>query len=518
MAAEGKVYLVGAGPGDPGLLTVSAARLLKECDAVVYDRLAPLELVVALPSRIERYYVGKSSERRTLSQEEINGLLVALAQRGLNVVRLKGGDPFMFGRGGEEALYLRKMQIPYEVIPGITAGLAAPAYAGIPVTHRNKSVFAVFLTAHEAGDKEKIQMPWEWLGKARNGTIIGYMGVKQLSQATKMLLAGGMSPGTPAALIERGTTGAQRSIFGTLSDLPRLAEEANISPPALFVIGDVVTLGKDLGWFEGNVLCGKRVMVTRPADQAQELYSLLRSHGAEILPLPTITTAEYDDLRAWDQITSLFTREVTRDESNSDQWLAFTSENGVRYFTAQLAKHGFDHRSLGKFNIAAVGSGTDSALRRKGLRADFIPSRATTSALGEELSRLLVGRDALVIRIRGNLADDRVEKALESAGAGVIPLYVYRTYTAPWDAGMWTLLDDNPPDVIAFTSGSTVTGFTEILGEARAREVANRALVASIGPMTTQIAAKHGIKVNVEAETHSVPGLIEAIVKSVSMD
>lgn len=519
MAAKGKVYLVGAGPGDPGLITVKGAQILKECDAVVYDRLVPLELVVALPPGIERHYVGKSSGQYSLPQNDINSLLERLAGKGLTVVRLKGGDPFIFGRGGEEAYYLKQKGIPYEVIPGVTAGIAAPAYAGIPLTHRGRSVLTIFLTAHEAIDKDEPQVPWEWLGKASNGSIVGYMGVKQLPQTVDNLIRAGMPPETPAALIQRGTTGVQKTATGTLRELPALAERETIRPPALFIIGETVELAGDLAWFGAGILSSKRIWVTRPADQAAEMYHLLRVHGAEVLPLPTIATTNHIlpiDEQCWtDLITVLNTSREAAGEG-IHRWLVFTSENGVRYFLRQLLDRGYDLRSIGDFSIAAVGSGTGMALSRQGLKADFIPSRATTAALVEELSQRIRGQQNFVLRIRGNMGDDSVEGALRSAGAEVIPLQVYSTATAEWDAGMWAHLDDNPPDVITFTSGSTVTGFIQILSADRARETAADAVVASIGPMTTRIAREAGIEVTIEADEHSIQGLVEAAVKHFS--
>jgi uroporphyrinogen III methyltransferase/synthase len=506
MKNSGKVYLIGAGPGDPGLITVKAKRLLSTCDAVVYDHLLPLELVVTLPKRIERYFVGKSTARHFLPQEDINTLLVDLAQQGKRVVRLKGGDPFVFGRGGEEALYLRKKGIPFEVVPGITAGVGVAAYAGIPVTHRKKSVFTIMLTAHEAVDKAESQVPWDWLGRTENGTIIGYMGVKQLSHTVERLISHGMNPETPAALVEKGTTGVQKSITGTLKRLAELASEAHISPPALFIIGEVVPLADKLHWYGNGILSGKKTMVTRPADQAGEMYAMLREAGAEVLPLPTITTEPCKDEAGWKEFPVFINK-------GANCWLVFTSENGVRYFVSQLFDRGYDYRVLGHFNIAAMGSGTDRALQYHHLKADFIPSSYTSDVLSKELADHIEGTQAYVIRVRGNLGDERVEKALAGAGANVVPLQVYDTQTAEWDAGMRVHFDENKPDIITFTSGSTVTGLVEILGKEKAVEAAGNAVVASIGPMTTRIAKEQGLPVTLEAKTHSVPGLVEAIIK-----
>ncbi len=508
MNDKGKVYLVGAGPGDPELITLKARKLLDECDAVVYDRLIPMELIVTLAAKVQRHFVGKAADCHSLPQEKINELLVELAQRGLKVIRLKGGDPFVFGRGGEEALYLKKRGIPFEVVPGITAGIAASAYAGIPVTHRNKSAFTVLLTAHET-TKDETQIPWDWLGKVKDGSIVGYMGVKQLPEVVEKLISGGMDPQTPAALIERGTTGVQKSVMGKLSDLYALATDAHISPPALFVIGETVNLAPDIQWFGGGILSGKRVLVTRPADQAQEMYKELRSYGAEVLPLPTIATRSSQDTEGWNKL-DLWAGNPDRSEENN--WIVFTSENGVRYFISQLFERNYDHRFLGRFKIAAMGIGTDRALRKHHLQADFLPSKFTSVTLAQEFSDHMRDHGCYIVRVRGNLGDDTIERSLEKIGAEVLPLQVYNTFTAEWDAGMWAFLADNPPDIITFTSGSTVTGFSELLAD-KAEKIIKDAVIASIGPMTSEILTQAGMKVSIQAQTHSVPGLVEAVVK-----
>jgi uroporphyrinogen III methyltransferase/synthase len=511
--AKGKVYLVGAGPGDPGLITAKALRLLSECDAVVYDRLVPLELVVPLPRRIERHFVGKRAGRHPIPQDKINSLLVQLAHQGKMVVRLKGGDPFIFGRGGEEALHLRKNSIPYEVVPGVTAGIAAPAYAGIPVTFRGKAVYTIFLTAHEAADKDEPQVPWTWLAQSRQGTIVGYMGVNQLPQVVTELIDGGYAPQTPAAIISRGTSGLQQVCQGDLEDLPHLAEENDIKPPAVFVIGEVAALRPGLKWFEAGILFGKKVMVTRPGDQAGEMYALLRQHGAEVLPMPTIETAAHDASQAWHELGKILGAGHTAKTAQTERWIVFTSENGVRYFLRLLIEKGHDLRALGQFRIAAVGAGTARELVKHELLADFVPGKATTATLAEELASQISGQKSLIVRVRGNLGDDRVERTLAAAGAEVFPLMVYETMTASWDEGMWSLLEELPPDIIAFTSGSTVSGFAEILGAEKARQIASAATIACIGPSTTQVAHEHDIRVDIEATDHSVPDLVQAILQ-----
>ena len=496
----GKVYLVGAGPGDPGLITENGRRALEKCDAIVYDHLASLELVVPLGRRVERYYVGKSAGQHTLQQDQIEELLVKLAQEGKTVVRLKGGDPYVFGRGGEEAITLRKNGIPFEIVPGITAGIAGPAYAGIPVTHRKKAVFTIFLTAHEAGDKSASQIPWKLLGGAEHGTIVGYMGVKTLPETVKRLTAEGMSPDTPAALIEKGTTGVQRTIKGTLATIAELAVRENIQPPALFVIGKVVNLRDEIGETGDLPLKGKTIMITRPGDQAGEMYRELRGMGAEILPLPSIATEAAVDFNGWEKFWQI-----------DKGWLVFTSENGVRYFFDYYFRADYDIRSIASFKIAAVGSGTEKALKHYGITADFLPKKYTVNDLAEELGLNYDFADISVIRVRGNLGDDTAERILREAGAKVLPLEVYRTYTPEWDEGMRSVFRKAKIDAVTYTSGSTVKRLKEILGDEEFAGFIAKVPAISIGPMTSKAVRDNGGSVAVEAKVHSIEGVMEAI-------
>jgi uroporphyrinogen III methyltransferase/synthase len=502
----GKVYLVGAGPGDPKLITVRGLETLQSCDAVVYDRLVSLELIAALPPQVQRYFVGKASGYHTLEQDQINELLTRLALEGLTVVRLKGGDPFVFGRGGEEALHLKRHGIPYELVPGITAGLAAGAFTGIPVTHRGKSGFLTIITAHEAANNQECQVPWEWLAQGRDGTLIGYMGVTQLPQVVSRLLAGGMDPETPAAMIERGATALQRTVKGALKDLPMLVQKARITPPALFIIGEVVSLHDELGWVQTGSLSGKKVMVTRPSSQAEELYNLLRGHGAYIMPFPTLAIQDYEDLILWDQLTPLLQQWETRPR----HWLVFSSENGVQHFMIQFKKR-HDLRKLSNFRIGVIGIGTLRMLRFLGFNPDLVPDPLTTAGLVRELPGYL-GSGVQVIRVRGNQGDDRIELAVRAAGANVHSLQVYSTKTAVWDEGLKTHLRLEQPDIIMFTSGATLTGLVEIMGLEAARELASKSVVASIGPTTSGVIMESGIEVTVEADEHSVPGLVQSLV------
>jgi uroporphyrinogen III methyltransferase/synthase len=500
----GTVYLVGAGPGDPELITVRGRRLLTEADAVVYDNLIPLELVVTLPDRIERVYVGKQSSLHALPQDEINLLLVKLARQGKMVVRLKGGDPCMFGRGGEEATALGEHGIPYEIVPGVTAGTAALAYAGIPPTDRRAASTVIYATGHRCMSRENL-VNWSWIAKSHDTTVVIYMGVKELPAITERLIACGMAPEMPAAVIERGTHADQRVITARLDRLVEEAERADVRPPALIVVGDVVRLRKDIDWFGHLPLAGKRVLVTRPADQSDLAYLGLRRLGAEVLPYPTIATRDATTEASWQRVLNVLA---------VNQWLVFTSENGVRYFLPQFLKRVGDVRMLWAYKIAAVGFGTANALREYHISPNFVPSQATTAALAEELTESCVLSGATIVRVRGNYGDDRVERRLEEAGATVVPFQSYETFTPLWPLHLKAKLLNEPPDYILFTSGSACDGYMQNLSGAELEKMAT-AKIVSIGPTTSEIICGHGLEVAVEAEVHSVEGAIAALAGSV---
>ncbi|NQS99131.1 MAG: uroporphyrinogen-III C-methyltransferase [candidate division Zixibacteria bacterium] len=502
MTTIGKVFLIGAGPGDPGLITVKAKEALAGCDAVVYDRLVSLELVVTLPRRVKRYYAGKSAGKHSLKQSQINELLLKLAKEGHTIARLKGGDPFVFGRGGEEAVFLRGNGIDVEVIPGVTAGIAGLAYAGIPLTHRGKSAYAIFITAHEAPGKELSDLPWELLSGAEKGTIVGYMGVKTLPEVTERLIAGGMDEETPAAVIERGTLGNQSVIIGKLGNIALKAGEAGVKPPALFVIGEVVELRDSIIVEEDKPLAGKTIMVTRPGGQAAEIYHKLRKLGAEVLALPTIATEGYLDNEGWKRFERL-----------RGGWLIFTSENGVKYFFQGFLREGGDFRRIAKFSIASIGAGTEKALKQYGFKTDFVPSKYTVNTLAEELTSEYEWKGVNAVRVRGNLGDDIIEAALEKAGAKVLPLEVYLTFTAEWDEGMRAAFAEAEIDAVTFSSGSTVAGLVEILGEAEFQCFIESTAVISIGPVTSDILRQAGGEPAIEAKVHTMEGVIDAVVE-----
>ncbi len=499
----GTVYLIGAGPGDPDLITIRGKQLFQKCQAVLYDNLVPEELIVTLPDDVQKYYVGKKAGKTCYSQDEINRLMVKLAREGKDVARLKGSDPLIFGRGSEEARYLKENGIRFEIVPGITSGIAALTYAGIPCTDREASSFVLLVTGHKAKGKEADSVSWDWVARARHGTVVIYMGVSEIEHIVTKLIDSGMSGEMPAAVIERGSYPTQRVLTSKLQQLPDIVRAHNVCAPAIFVLGEVVNLQKWLHWFDGKPLFGVRVMVTRPADQAQEMYSALRGFGAEVLAYPTIATSKHVDAPAW-----LAYEKIT----TAKRWLVFTSENGVRYFMKQFLSKRRDIRTLHTFKIAAVGDGTSRALAKYHLTADFVPSEATTGALAEQLAESDSWKAATVVRVRGNLSYDNIEKRLAEAGAEVIPMTVYETLFPKWPEGFKEKLFEYPPDVVTFTSGSSVEGLFANLSKNEVEQIVEGATLLSIGPSTSKVASAHGLSVAIEVKQHSIASMADELV------
>jgi uroporphyrinogen III methyltransferase / synthase len=502
----GTVYLLGAGPGDPELITMKARRLLVSADAVVYDNLVADELVVTLPATIERYYVGKRPGSVCNSQEDINALLVRLAKEGKTVARLKGADPLIFGRGGEEARFLREHGIPFVIVPGITAGIAAPAYAGIPCTDRERASYVVFATGHPSREKSASSVPWDWVAQATTGTVVIYMGVAQAEDVMRRLTNAGMPPDHPAAVIERGTYPTQRVVKSTVAELPRAMKREHIKAPAIIILGRVIEVQPWLHWWDNLPLMGKRILVTRPVHQAHDMYQSLRELGAEVMPYPTITVNEHHDRKAWDHFLAL----------EREGWLVFTSENGVNFFMKQFFEHVDDVRSLARFKLAVIGTGTMRALEQYHLQPDSVPTKQTGEGLAEELVRFADFNGVNVVRVRGNLAFSNVEDALRDVGAHVITLTTYNTELNTWSPDHKEALLERPPDIITFTSGTTCDGLLENLTTEELRQVTESAIIASIGPTTTRTVEAHGMTVTIEPNTHSIPALIDAIVQHAS--
>ena len=502
----GIVYLAGAGPGDPDLVTVKTYNLLRQCDAVVYDYLIPDELITTLPENVEKYYVGKVGGKNSTPQNDINDLIISLAKSGKNVVRLKGSDPLVFGRGGEEAKVLAQNGINFEIIPGVTAGISASTYAGIPVTDRNLASWVMFVTGHKAKEKLTSSVQWDWIAKGEKGTIVIYMGVSQIGSIAADLIENGMDSDTPAAVVERTSFPTQRTHTSTLKDLPQMVIDKNVKAPAIFIIGEVVKLREYIDWFGKKPLHGLRVLVTRPSDQSQEIYARLRFLGAEVLTYPTIATREHLDNKGWDTFNKI---------STSDNWLIFTSENGIRYFIKQLKNQGKDIRLLADYRIAVIGGGTQKALEEYYLKADFIPDKATTATFADQFVSKYNLKDANVFRVRGNFSFKNIDEAVVKTGGNLIPMTVYETYYPKWPEETVEKFRAYPPDIIIFSSGTTVDGLYESLGSEDIEKFVKPATIASIGPSTSKEIVSSGLKVTYESKIHTIPGLIDELVEYV---
>jgi uroporphyrinogen III methyltransferase / synthase len=485
------VYLVGAGPGDAGLLTLRAAELIASADLIALDALVSKDIVARIPSTAEVVYVGKRASAHALPQDQINQLLIAEARKGKRVVRLKGGDPFVFGRGGEEAEELLAAGVPVEIVPGISSSIAGPAYAGIPVTHRAYSTSVTLVTAHEA-DSGSTGIQWEALAKL-DGTIVFMMGFANLPVICHKLIEHGMSGTRGCAVISKATRFDQRTVAGTLRNIEALVSEAKLETPALIVVGDVVKLHDTLNWFESKPLFGKRIVVTRAREQASELKRLLQEAGADVLQFPTIEIAPPE---TWDSL------DVAVDEKFD--WLVFTSTNGVGAFFSRLLAKGKDVRALAGTKIAAVGSATADDLRARGVLPDLVPERFLSTELLPLMAEDQRGIRTAVVRA----ADGRDEllDELRRRGGEVHLAVAYRTVAV--DANLDELrglIDAGAVDIVTFTSASTVDNFF-------AKLAPGRALLASIGPTTSEAIRKHGHEPGIEAANATVAALRDAIV------
>ena len=488
---SGRVYLVGAGPGDPGLITVKGLRALQAADVVVYDRLANPRLLAHAPEQAERLYVGKSAHKHAYSQQEINSLLVEWARAGHVVCRLKGGDPFVFGRGGEEAEALAAAGIWFEVVPGVTSAIAAAAYAGIPVTHRGLCATLAIVTGHAAGRPED-PIAWEHLAGGID-TAVFLMGVESLPEIAANLLRHGRAPETPVALVRWGTTAQQEILTGTLRDIAEQARDAGFRSPAVIVVGEVARLRERLRWYDNRPLFGRRVLVTRAREQASELSRLIEDAGGEPVEFPVIRirpVAEVD-LSGLDR---------------SYDWVVFTSINGVRYLVEALRAAGRDIRALGGAKLAAIGPATAGALAALGLRVDFTPSRFVAEAVLEEFPEPVTGRRILLARARE--ARDVLPNTWRAAGAEVDVLPVYETVADGADADLIRAeFAAGRIDAVTFTASSTVRHFRQLLPDVALES----AVVACIGPITAATARELDVPVHVEAAEHTMPWLVRAL-------
>jgi uroporphyrinogen III methyltransferase / synthase len=495
---SGYVYLVGAGPGDPGLLTLRAAELLRSAEVLLYDALASDAVVAFAPATCERVFVGKRGEDHAMAQSAIEQLMVAKAREGLRVVRLKGGDPFVFGRGGEEAQALHAAGIGFEIVAGVSSALAVPAYAGIPLTHREHAASFTVLTGHEDPTKPVSTLNWAKLADP-NRTLVMLMATGNLREISEQLVANAMPDSTPAAVVQDGTRPTQRTVVGTLATIADDAASAAIGSPAIVIVGGVVRLREQLRWFDRRALFGKRVLITRAGPQSGAFAWSLLERGAQPILAPTIAIAPPDDLAA---------AEHALGELSSYNWIVFTSQNGVDAFFDRLHARGADARVIGSVKVATIGDRTAERLRDYGVRADLIPK----VFVGEDVACAIVERSApgdRVLVFRAQEARDALVRMLEEAGRFAMVVPAYQT-VVPSDAAFEQKA--RSADVLTFTSASTVRGFTALLGgESAAAATAQEKCVACIGPITAQAALDTGLRVDVVATTYTTSGLLDSL-------
>jgi len=502
----GTVYLVGSGPGDDRLLTLRALDLLKTADTVVYDNLVNSRLIDnCCPSGCERIYVGKSGRHHTMEQDDINALLVEKALEGRDVVRLKGGDPFIFGRGGEEALVLSGKNIPFEVVSGISSAYAVPACAGIPVTHRGFASSVAFITGHEDPEKETSDIHWDRIATGIQ-TLVFLMGVKNLPHIVKKLMENGRSGDTPVAVIQNGSYPNQRTVSGPLSDITGIVRESGIRPPSIIVVGEVVSLRNKINWFESRPLFGRSIIVTRAREQASKLVSQLGGLGAEVIEVPSIAIMPPDD-------TGPLYSAINRIK-NYD-WIIFTSANGVSSFYRYLYEAGLDSRSLCNAKICAIGPATADELGMRGINPDLTPVRYISSAITEALAKSdeISGKSFLLPR--ADIAPDTLRNDLLNLNAkSVDDITVYRTVKQDIDteSDAAEIIRQGKTDLVTFTSSSTVTNFHSILEQVGGPAPENFTC-AAIGPVTAERARELGFNVAVTADEYTVDGLVRAILE-----
>jgi uroporphyrinogen III methyltransferase/synthase len=498
MSHSGTCYLVGAGPGDLGLVTLRAKECIELADVLVYDALSSPELLRWTKPDCEKIHVGKRAKNHALPQDQINDLIVRKTQAGKNVVRLKGGDPMIFGRGGEEAAELAAAGVPFEIIPGISSAIAGPAYAGIPVTHRDHCTLLTIFTGHEDPTKGFSSIDFAQLAKTP-GTKVFLMGVSRLREITEAFIANGALPNTPIALTRWATTASQSTIVGTLATIADIADKASFASPAVAVIGGVVTERKKINWFEKRPLFGKRIVVTRTREQAGELSKALRDLGADVIELPTIRIELPDDhLGFAEMVTS----------AHEYDWLVFTSPNGVEHFFDAFFKAYDDARSLGHCRIAAIGTGTAKKIRDYRFGVDLIPERFVAEGLIDAFKKQSV-ENLTMLWVKAAESREIVGDGLAALGAIVDECIAYRTVPETDDlTGARARLSEVGADLITFTSGSTVEHFFN-LGLAWPEGC----VAGSIGPVTSEVLRKHQQAPAFEAAKHDIPGLVAAILK-----
>ena len=502
---KGKVYLIGAGPGDPDLITIKGKKCIQSADVIVYDYLSVSNLLEYAKENAEIIYVGKKGSDHTLTQDKINQLLVDKALAGKNVARLKGGDPFIFGRGGEEAIFLIENKISFEIVSGVTSAIAAPAYAGIPLTHRDLTSTLAFVTGHENPEKKESSINWDSLSKGI-GTIVFLMGVKNLHNIVKNLIDHGKPENTPIALVRWGTKPQQRTVTGTLLNIVQKVKEAGLKAPCITVVGEVVNLRKSMEWFEKRPLMGKKIIVTRARHQASQLVENLTNLGAECLSFPTIEIIPPEDYAEIDKaIESL----------SSYKWIIFTSVNGVVFFFKRLFESGYDVRALNNLKTASIGPATAEKLLEFGLNSDIVPKHYRAESVIDAFSDIQV-KNVKILLPRAGIARPILPVELRKMGALVDEITVYNTVIpdSQKEELISELLSHEKIDMITFTSSSTVTNFKNMLvSENFNIHLLKKITMASIGPITTETAKKEGFDIQISAETFTIQGLCDSILK-----
>jgi uroporphyrinogen III methyltransferase/synthase len=496
----GTVYVVGAGPGHPGLITRLGYELLQRCDAVAYDALIPLELIVGLPERIERHYVGKRAGRHSQAQEDINVLLTGLARRGLNVVRLKGGDPSLFGRSGEEASALSEAGIPVVVVPGVTAAAAAAAMSGFPLTDRRAASWVLLGTGHGA-ECSSIPVPWEKIAALSGGTIALYMGLGKLEQITGRLLAAGLPADTPCAAVQCASTGLQKTVDSPLRALNDECRKHGLKPPAMVFIGEVVRYRLDRPMISARPLQGRIVLVTSPVPETAYICGRLRDLGAEPIPYPTVMSKAADDVEGWARFNKA---------ANSGGLCLFSDKVEVRIFVDTLLQRGLDLRSLGRFRVAALGRSTASALLERGIKADCVVTRSGYQGIIELLSR---EPSSCLVWVRGSAGNGFLQHLLREKYPEIIPLTVCHYATASWEARWKDALIESPPDYILFASALEVEGFIQLTGKDLLMRLSAESFIATMNASVAEVAGAGGLKVAVQAEETSIDAFLDALVR-----
>jgi uroporphyrinogen III methyltransferase/synthase len=498
----GTVYLVGAGPGDPGLLTLRGSELLGRADVIVYDALVNSALLKLAPKHAEIIYGGKRAKAHAISQPELNQLLIERARQGKTVVRLKGGDPYVFGRGGEEAVQLAEAGIPFEVVPGISSFVAVPNYAGIPLTHRDFCSRVTLITGHSDPAKEEASIDWASVATTP-GTQVIMMGTDRIGHIAQTLIGHGMAPSTPIAMVRWGTTGRQQSIEGTLANIGEVAAREKIAPPTVAIIGEVVRLREKLNWYEQRPLFGQRIVVTRSREQAGKLAANLAELGAEILEVPTIKIEPPSHRE--DLVDALL-------ELNSYDWLVFTSPNGVSQFFEYFFRQHHDMRDIGGARIAAVGPATANKLKELHLQVDLMPEEASGAKIAEAFTEYESIENLKICLLRAEIANPDLPRELEALGAIVDDVALYKTVPETNDSdGAAAALRETGADWITFTSASTVEHFHSRFDLPVLMKKFPKLKLASIGPETSKALAELGLKPAIEAKEHTAEGVVASL-------